>query len=289
MTEGPHSARYLTDTRDGWWNADYLELLARRTGLGSAADILDVGSGKGHFTRLLERVAPRARIVGVEREPQWIGASRRASPHLTFVQGDVSALPFADGSFDVVTCQTVLMHLPDVPRALHEMKRVLRPGGRVVLVEPNNLATDLARVVGDPGLDPADVIAFVTLDVYCQRGKMAMGRGYDSVGESLCGVLSRVGFEGLNAWMNDRCRVFVPPHDVEMRALLDEDRESFARDELVWPKDETRAYFIAGGGDGRDFDALWGRAMRAWGDRLSGAHAANEGALVYIVTGTKPR
>ncbi len=287
MAEGPHSARLLSDTRDGWWNPDYLRLLAERLNLGSARDVLDVGCGKGHFTRVVERMAPHARITGLDPEPQWIEASQAALPHLTFVRGDVEALPFPDASFDVVTCQTVLMHLPDVPAALREIWRVLRPGGRVLTMEPNNLATNLARLVSDPEFDAGDVLAFASLDIYSQKGKRALGSGYDSIGESLSGALSAVGFEEVNAWVNDRCLVHVRPLDPVAQAFLNEDRASAGRDELVWPKEDTRRYFVAGGGDPGAFEGLWQRAMRAWTRRLRETHAANEGALLYVVTGVK--
>jgi ubiquinone/menaquinone biosynthesis C-methylase UbiE len=64
---------------------------------------------------------------------------RRAFPHvpsdlLTFVQGDATRIPLPDNSFDVVTCQTLLMHLAKPLDALREIRRILRPGGLLVCV-----------------------------------------------------------------------------------------------------------------------------------------------------------
>jgi ubiquinone/menaquinone biosynthesis C-methylase UbiE len=118
----PHSALYLNDERDAWWNADFLALLAQRLGLDRhdtgtrVRDVLDVGCGKGHWTRTIARLLPvDARVIGVDREPEWIReataleASLQVLPRLEFRVGDARALPFADASFDVVTCQTVLI------------------------------------------------------------------------------------------------------------------------------------------------------------------------------------
>lgn len=49
--ERPHSERYFTDSRDHWWHADYLGLLAARLGVARAKTLLEVGTGQGHFAR----------------------------------------------------------------------------------------------------------------------------------------------------------------------------------------------------------------------------------------------
>ena len=58
---------------------------------------------------------------------------------LTVVQGDATRIPLPNDAFDVVTCQTVLMHLARPADALRDMLRILRPGGLLACVEPNNL------------------------------------------------------------------------------------------------------------------------------------------------------
>ena len=69
----PHSAHYLNDTRDLWWNADFLELVATRTGLRRVQRALDVGAGLGHWTRTVASLlSPGARITGIEREATWV-------------------------------------------------------------------------------------------------------------------------------------------------------------------------------------------------------------------------
>jgi SAM-dependent methyltransferase len=290
VTDAPHSALYLTDLRDSWWNADYLALLAQRMELAGARDVLDVGCGKGHFTRVIGRLAPNARITGVDFEPQWVAAARASVPpgdseRFTYVEGSALSLPFGDGEFDVVTCQTLLIHLPDVRGALAEFARVLRPGGRVVACEPNNLAENFARLVADPRFDLDDTLAFVKLEAICEKGKHALGLGYNSTGEALCGSFASAGLVDVHVWNNDRCQLYLPPHSAEAHAQLDQDRAHFDSGALIWPLDETKRYYAAAGGDEAAFADLWERARRAWSTRLSMSHAANEGGLMYIVTG----
>src|SRR3954452_17130903 len=120
MSEEPHSAAYFGPERDFWWNHDHLRLIAERRGLYRVRSVLDVGSGVGHWGRLIATlVAPDATIAGVEREPRWVEeATRRApEPRFTYQQGVAEQLPFAEATFDLVTCQTLLIHTVD-PRAV---------------------------------------------------------------------------------------------------------------------------------------------------------------------------
>jgi trans-aconitate methyltransferase len=68
-----HSAEYFGDTRDHWWNPDFLELIGRRLSFDAVQDVLDVGSGVGHWGQMLANVLPkRARVHGVDRDPLWV-------------------------------------------------------------------------------------------------------------------------------------------------------------------------------------------------------------------------
>lgn len=139
-----HSEQYFGDTRDFWWHVDFLALMARRWRLDEVHAMLDVGCGLGHWGRLLRPLlAPDARVWGIDPEPEWVTqAAERADQPGAYTYGTASAdaLPFPDDTFDMVTCQTVLIHVPDLAAALREMHRVLRPGGLLAVAEPNNLA-----------------------------------------------------------------------------------------------------------------------------------------------------
>src|ERR1700674_2183681 len=68
-----HSAEYFGDTRDHWWNPDFLALMGKRLSLDRVRDVLDVGCGIGHWGRLLANVLPSAaRLQGVDRDPLWV-------------------------------------------------------------------------------------------------------------------------------------------------------------------------------------------------------------------------
>lgn len=100
-------------------------------GLGTATDrrVLDVGCGNGSYLRELQRRNIAA--VGCDLSPGMLAA---AGSHLQLVNADVAALPFASGMFDVVLAPHMLYHVADRTRAAMEMRRVLRNGGRCVVV-----------------------------------------------------------------------------------------------------------------------------------------------------------
>jgi len=99
--------------------------------------ILDVGSGAGQILRhLLREAAPEARIVAFDLSAQMLrrARSRINSTRPVYVAGDMMQMPFADESFDCVTCGWVIEHLPDPRPGLAEVQRVLKPGGSLLLL-----------------------------------------------------------------------------------------------------------------------------------------------------------
>jgi ubiquinone/menaquinone biosynthesis C-methylase UbiE len=114
--------------------AVYLDLL----GLASGMRVLDVGCGTGAVSRdLARRVGPAGRVIGLDPSPVFLQIARELAGRegladlIELRQGDARALPFGEAEFDVVVAATVLSHVPDGARAVPEMARVARPGGRV--------------------------------------------------------------------------------------------------------------------------------------------------------------
>lgn len=109
----------------------------RRFDLRGMRSILDVGSGAGQIAKhLLKYSDPGARITCIDLSRQMLirARQRMKSRVPSFVTADLSYLPFADESFDGVTCGYVLEHLPEPQMGLAELARVMRPGGRMFLL-----------------------------------------------------------------------------------------------------------------------------------------------------------
>lgn len=109
----------------------------RKFDLRGMKSILDVGSGAGQIAgHLLEFADPETQITCTDLSPQMLRRARNRlkSDRPEFVVADLAALPFADNSFDGVTCGYVLEHVPDPRAGLSEIARVMRKGGRMLLL-----------------------------------------------------------------------------------------------------------------------------------------------------------
>jgi ubiquinone/menaquinone biosynthesis C-methylase UbiE len=114
-------------------------LLGRRLRAGEV--VLDPGCGTGWQAAGLRRAAPDAVVLGVDLSAGMLGQARTAGAW-PLLQADAGRLPLADGSVDLVVSRGVLHHLPDVIGALVEWRRVLRPGGAVVVASEPTPAVD---------------------------------------------------------------------------------------------------------------------------------------------------
>lgn len=131
--------RLLSGGIDQWWR----RRLVRRVKRAAPRDVLDLATGSGDVAfALAKALPPDSRIVGMDFcQPmldqaiakQTADASR--GPNIRFQQGDGLALPCADAAFDAVTISFGLRNMADRHRALSEMRRVLRPGGHVHVLE----------------------------------------------------------------------------------------------------------------------------------------------------------
>lgn len=117
-------------------DAGWRKHAARDSGLSGGGSALDVACGSGKLTAELARLAgPTGRVVGLDFSLQMLEVARRDHPELTFVEGDALNLPFDDAGFDASTIAFGLRNLADPLRGLREMLRVIRPGGRAVVLE----------------------------------------------------------------------------------------------------------------------------------------------------------
>ncbi len=297
----PHSSAYFGEQRDYWWNTDYLELLARRWQLETVGTVLDVGSGIGHWSALVASVlAPRAKVIGVERDLRSVErAQQRACEHgladrLQFLVGVAQELPFEDGTFDLVTCQTLLIHVPDVAAVIGEMRRVTRPGGLIIVAEPNNVASMMvatSRDLGEPLDAKVERLEFV---LRCERGKIALGEGDNSIGDLLPGFLYDAGLLDIEAFLNDKTFALVPPYDsAAQQALCVELREDVEQRRWVgWSRAEARRFYLAGGGNEVEFDQLWQHRLNETDEALrqleAGQLHSGGGSIEYIIRARRP-
>jgi len=101
------------------------------------AAVLDVGCGPAEILVRLARLSPTLRLTGVDVDGPMIERARRKAARAgvapTFVVADAAALPFEDGSFDLVVSSFAVHHWPDPHAGLAEVMRVLKPGGKAII------------------------------------------------------------------------------------------------------------------------------------------------------------
>jgi ubiquinone/menaquinone biosynthesis C-methylase UbiE len=99
---------------------------------------LDVGCGAGDFIKLLDSTFEgRARLTGIDPGEQWLKEARARFPqeHVEFVRMSGEQLSFEDNTFDVVSLSNALHHLENIEQTFNEMKRVVKPGGWLLINE----------------------------------------------------------------------------------------------------------------------------------------------------------
>ena len=120
----------------------YAELLAERSAPLQPDRILETAAGTGIVTRALNESVPHAQIVATDINPAVVefAARKLVSDRVTFQRADAQDLPFDEESFDLMVCAFGAMFYPDKVRASSEARRVLRSGGRYLLVSFDRLA-----------------------------------------------------------------------------------------------------------------------------------------------------
>jgi SAM-dependent methyltransferase len=147
--------------------APVVEVLLGRIALNPGERVLDLACGTGAAARrAADLVGAKGSVVGLDLNPAMLAVAQ-AGPHgarIVWKQGVAAELPFPDASFDVVLCQQGLQYFPDKPAALREVRRVLKPGGRLGAsvwrsLDENEsyrqLNDAIERHVGVPALAPA--------------------------------------------------------------------------------------------------------------------------------------
>jgi len=297
MTKKPHSAQYLGAARDYWWNEDFLELIAKRWDLDKVSSLLDVGCGVGHWGQLLSDFLPEhAHISGIDREKTWIHKAQERTKgcekRFDYQVGVGEKIPFPDASFDMVTCQTLLIHVKDVQVALKEMLRVLKPGGLLAVVESNNCASQLIfdSLSSQDSLE--DRLNAIRFHLTCERGKANLGGGFESVGDLIPMHFQQLGVTDIRVYLSDKTSAMIPPYaDAEQQAYIEELKSWYESKYIVWNKEDTLKYFLAGGGKPGEFDGLWTALKTSFKNILDAiadkTYHCSGGNIFYLISGRK--
>lgn len=296
-TQG-HSANFMNAYRDHWWNRSFLEDMAARLRLSGRTSLLDVGCGRGHWSKLLLPFLADAPIIrAVDNDARWIAQKEAVETYFAqegadfrMLEADAAELPFEDNSFEVVTCQTLLIHVEYPEQVVAEMKRVLKPGGIILCAEPNNRVQHLIRTSLSEDTPIDEVLDHVKYALIYEEGKKVLGQGDNSLGDLLPGIIARAGFEDIEVRLSDKAIAMYPPYDrKDQVATL---RQWAAGNHISATGTDERDYFQAMGPESLAFYEAYHNRYINQLDKLLDAleneqYHAGGGALMYVVSSTK--
>lgn len=200
MPDSKTSPRNTGSDYEHWLRGAHRPAHARRTAERNAAfflphlrpgmRLLDAGCGPGSITiGLAQAVGPAGEAVGIDADDVAIEASRERAleggcPNVRFEPASVYELPFEDASFDAAFSHALMQHLQDPPRALRELRRVLRPGGVIGIADADHDGTIMW---------PDDPLLAASFRVMREL-RMRSGGGDPRVGKRLRALLHEAGF-----------------------------------------------------------------------------------------------
>lgn len=133
---------FLEATRITLLNDEFIPLAVKYSGIEQGMEVLEVGCGTGYFSRYLSRGTDNVHYTGLDLDPELLakGGPAAGNNQMTYLSGSAFALPFPDNSFDTVVSHTFFNCVEDPQRAMEEMKRVVKPGGRITSVTSMSLS-----------------------------------------------------------------------------------------------------------------------------------------------------
>ena len=185
----------LKHLREHWWDDAFTGFLEETLKPRPGKRILDVGCGTGIAEISLARLRmSQMHLFGVdlmfERVREAYAATRGINARVGYAAADAVRLPFADSVFDSTYCVAVMQHIRDLAGALREIARVTRPGGRVLVVEPDNAARYWFSSVPS-GMEAFELSRRFFAGVAADRGESAEV----AVGPLVPGMLAACGVE----------------------------------------------------------------------------------------------
>lgn len=159
--------------------------LLNRHGLSKAHRALEVGCGHGIRTRLMAKHFPNVEVIGVDRSLELLGTESSVK-NLSFIHADLYDLPFCDESFDFIYARLVFMHLSDPKQAIKNLKRLLSPGGKILIEDADRDCMFF---------EPAPK-SFTDFWKKVQDGQRRLG-GDPNIGRKLASLLKSAGFQNV--------------------------------------------------------------------------------------------
>ena len=285
------------------WFDDTLDKFAAWLGLKLGMMAVDVGCGLGYLGYTYwPHFGKGGHYIGVDISSKLVQDATKAAKEwakngeASFVAGDAYRLPFPDDFADLVMCQILLIHLKEPELALAEMIRVAKPGGLIMCKEPDNLSSMLAKHYWSlPELDIEEQLLFTKVAVICNKGRIKLGQGDNSLGTKVPKMMNKLGLTEIGIRLNDGVCYLEPPYEGPLqqhqldhvkKQWLDEKRRK------IWI-DREKEEFLAGGGDPKEYDRyreINDRNILIFRQQIEdGEYSICSSGDFYVIKGRKPK
>jgi len=242
-----HSEEYIGDHRYGWWNRDYIRLIRERINYDAVLSIADLGAGHWSAILLQEAKHPRS-VTCVDFESHWLDKVRQTlervhgGRRIETILADVHDLPMTDESFDLVTCQTLLMHCKNPARIAEEMLRVTKPGGHVLVIEPTNILNRMQFFDAVVHLSAMEQTTLYHIWACYHAGQKELTGADHDIAPLVPEIFRQAGCEDIQVYQNDK-------------VFLDMDAsENFLSMAVEYEKRSFIEYALAGGASYEDIE-----------------------------------
>ncbi|MBN9413118.1 MAG: methyltransferase domain-containing protein [Candidatus Paracaedimonas acanthamoebae] len=272
-----------------WWNNVFLTLMSQRWNLKNVRKVLDVGCGIGHWGHAIAPfLGNNFPLYGLDAEKEWIMKANERAKSLTklrgsfnYLFGKAESIPFEDNFFDMVTCQTLPIHVSNPMDVIHEMTRVLKPKGIIIAAEPNNVTNSLIFNSTYYKLPVHDIL------------DLTIGEGNNSLRDLVPGLFASAKLSDIEVYLSDKTLPLFPPYQDSEQRIMKKQLEEEAKSNF-WngKKEELRRYFMAFDPDAHEFDRLWTKVVKyhhyiLQDIELAEFHAGGS-SIMYLVSGRKP-
>jgi SAM-dependent methyltransferase len=298
-SKGPR-LEHLDKDREGLLDDEFIERVARRlVGIEPGMTLVDVGCGLGYLGEVYHPFAmPEGRYIGVDIDQALLdmAAERVAGTgresRCEFLQGDAGAIPLDDGAADVTMCQTLLMHVSDPLSIVCEMRRVTRPGGKILAMEPDHRGWTSFNSVHEPTLE--EDLRRVRIHLMMLEGRRRLGYGDWSIGSKLPYLFHQAGLTGIEGRIADDIRPLIPPYDSrKMRLNIERVKRWLAPGRMKHWREEAREHFAAAGGDMEELEREWEETDKRNAELLAALErkeaVVTGGSSFFAVVGTVPK
>jgi ubiquinone/menaquinone biosynthesis C-methylase UbiE len=269
---------FLEEQRQYMWNEDYFKgVLVPLFGLKKDSVILDVGCGLGFLGEKLAEFVPDGKVIGVDLDSKLIEAAKKRvtrntrSTAFDHHVGNACDLPIESDHVDLAICQTLLMHLDEPLKAISEMKRVTKKGGRVVAIEANYSGLsffDTAYEALNQSTDERAKLWRWNLTV--NAGKKKLGKGDNEIGPKVPHLFYKSGLKVVDVRSIDRIFWLIPPyegHELEVKHML------IPADTWI-EQVGIREEFLAGGGTESEWKEFYKLLLEA--DKITRQQVSDE-------------